>query len=175
MFLQSQILVLRTQTVPVPEKGTRLTHKCKKFDYLNVIINWIWKYASVTNLYFIYSGRITTLLLVFQFWTHHRQTRDTQSHCTIDSLVAINIVLLLSGQAQIEKANKNWFSPTSCHLTRVWNGCSGSIHASQPVASTQVSIYLQTSTGSSEKNQGSGLFNDRINLGGRLKELISWQ
>lgn len=38
---------------------------------------------------------------------------------TIDSLVTINIVLLRTGQMQIEKANKNWFSPTSCHLTGV--------------------------------------------------------
>lgn len=131
---------------------------------------------SSANFNFMNSGRRNHLFLVFQFWTGtHQRQRDTHSNYTIDSLVAINIVLLLSGQAQIEKANKNWFSPASCHLTRVWNGHSGFIYASQPTASTRVSIYLQTSTGSSEKNQGSGLFNDRINPGGRLKELISWQ
>lgn len=124
----------------------------------------------------MYSGSRSHLLLVYQFWTStHQRQRDTHSNYTIDSLVAINIVLLLSRQGQIEKANTNWFSTISCHLTKVWNGHSRPIRASQPAASTRVSIYLQTSTGSSEKNQGSGLFNDWINPEGRLKKLISWQ
>lgn len=49
---------------------------------------------------------------VIFFWYFNKQ-RDTCSNYIIDSLVAINIVLLLSGQEQIEIANKNWFSPAS--------------------------------------------------------------
>lgn len=108
-----------------------------------------------------------------------RGQRDAHSNHAIDSLVAINAVLLLSGQAQIEKANKNWFSPASCRLIRVWKR-PRRIHPCLPAGGidSHVDIYLQTSTGWSEKkkkNQGGGLFNDRINPGGRLKKLISWQ
>lgn len=97
--------------------------------------------------------------------------RDTHSNQTNYSLVTINIVLLPSMKVQIEKANKKLF------FSRQLPSCKNlklPLCASQPAAaSTHVSIYLQASTGSSEKNQGSLLFNDRINPGGRLKKLIS--
>lgn len=51
----------------------------KILTHLDAITNWTWNYASLANFYFIHSGRITTLLLVFQFWAHKRQTWDTHS------------------------------------------------------------------------------------------------